>query len=241
MRKVIIIQARLASSRFPGKVLAELSGKPVIAHVIDRLRAAKNVDDLCVAIPADASDNPLAEALADIGVCVTRGHGRDVLSRYIQAAYETKAQVIVRATGDNALVDWRTVEAQIAEIENNPEVDYVTTDGYPDGVATETFRLKTLEKLDFLARNDDMRKEVTLYLKANENPFVVKHLKAEGEQRWPDLSLSINRPEDLQFIQAIYDRLYKEGELIEIGDVIGLLRDNPALMEINQAQELAAV
>jgi spore coat polysaccharide biosynthesis protein SpsF len=241
MRKVIIIQARLESSRFPNKVLADLSGKPVIAHVINRLRAVKGVDEVCVAIPADASDNPLAEVLADIGVCVTRGHSRDVLSRYIQAAYETKAQVIVRAQGDNALVDWHAIEAQLAEIENNPEVDYVTSDGYPDGVATETFRLKTLEKLDFLARNDDMRKEITLYLKANENPFVVKHLKVEGNQRWPDLSLSINRPEDLQFIQAIYDRLYKDGELIEIGDVIGLLREDPSLLEINQAQELAAV
>jgi spore coat polysaccharide biosynthesis protein SpsF len=241
MRKVIIIQARLASSRFPNKVLADLSGKPVIAHVIDRMRAVKVVDEVCVAIPADASDNPLAEYLAEQGVCVTRGHGRDVLSRYIQAAYETKAQIIVRATGDNALVDWHTVEAQLAAIDANPEVDYVTTDGFPDGVATETFRLKTLEKLDFLARNDDMRKEVTLYLKANEGPFVVKHLKADESNHWPDLSLSINRPEDLKFIQAIYDRLYKDGELIEIGDVIGLLREDPTLLEINQAQELAAV
>jgi spore coat polysaccharide biosynthesis protein SpsF len=240
MRKVIIIQARLASSRFPNKVLADLSGKPVIDHVISRLRAVNGVDEVCVAIPADASDNPLAEHLADIGACVTRGHGRDVLARFIQAAYETKAQVIVRAQGDNALVDWHTVEAQLAEIENNPEVDYVTTDGLPDGCTVETFRLKTLEKLDFLARNDDMRKEVTLYLRANENPFVVKHLKADENLRWPDISLSINRPEDLQFIQAIYDRLYKEGELIEIGDVIGLLRQDPTLLEISQAQELTA-
>src|SRR5688572_27382552 len=125
MRKVIIIQARLASSRFPNKVLADLSGKPVIAHAIDRLRAAKGIDEVCVAIPADSSDNPLAEYLADLGICVTRGHGRDVLSRYIQAAYETKAQVIVRAHGDNALVDWHSIEAQLAEIEANPEVDYV--------------------------------------------------------------------------------------------------------------------
>src|SRR5688500_10013799 len=149
MRKVIIIQARLASSRFPGKVLADLSGKPVIDHVIDRLRAVKGVDEVCVAIPADATANPLAEHLQEIGACVTRGHGRDVLSRYIQAAYETKAQVIVRATGDNALVDWHSIERQLEEIENNPETDYVTTDGFPVGVAAETFRLKTLEKLDF--------------------------------------------------------------------------------------------
>ena len=108
-------------------------------------------------------------------------------------------------------------------------------------MTVETFRLKTLEKLDFLARKDDLRKEVTLYLKTNEGPFEVHHLKADGAVRWPDISLSINRPEDLEFIQSIYDRLYKEGELIEIGDVIGLLRDDPQLLEINQAAELAAV
>nr|MDQ3023592.1 NTP transferase domain-containing protein [bacterium] len=239
MRKIIIIQARLTSSRFPGKVLAELSGKPVIAHVIDRLRAVKGIDDVCVAIPTDSSDDQLAEVVKGLGVCVTRGHGRDVLSRYIQAAYETKADAIVRATGDNALVDWHNVEQQLAVFEADPELDYVTTDGFPVGITVETFKLKTLEKLDFLARKDDLRKEVTLYIKQNEGPFVVKHLQAPEGQRWPDISLSINRPEDLTFVQAIYDRLSKEGELIEIGDVIGLLRSEPALLAISQAQELA--
>jgi spore coat polysaccharide biosynthesis protein SpsF len=241
MRKVIIVQARLASSRFPGKVLADLAGKPVIAHVIDRLRAAKGVDDLCVAIPTDSSDDQLAEVVRGLGTCVTRGHGRDVLSRYIQAAYETKADVIVRATGDNALVDWHDVERQLNALEADPELDYVTTDGYPIGGTVETFKLKTLEKLDFLARKDDLRKEVTLYVKQNEGPFVVKHLQAAEDLRWPELSLSINRPEDLQFMQTIYDRLGEKDGLIEIGDVIGLLRREPALLEINQAQELAAV
>jgi spore coat polysaccharide biosynthesis protein SpsF len=241
MRKVVIIQARLASSRFPNKVLADLSGKPVIAHAIERLRTANGVDDVCVAIPSDSSDDSLAQACGELGVCVTRGHGRDVLSRYIQAAYETKADVIVRATGDNALVDWHTLETQLEALASDPELDYVTTDGFPTGVATEAFKLKTLEKLDFLARKDDLRKEVTLYLKQNEGPFVVKHLQAPEELCWPDISLSINRPEDLRFVQAIYDRLGKDGKLIEIGDVIGLLRSEPELLEINQAYELAAV
>jgi len=241
MRKVIIIQARLASSRFPNKVLADLSGKPVIAHVIERLRAAKSADDLCVAIPTDATDDKLAEYVSGLGVCVTRGHSKDVLSRYIQAAYETDAQVIVRAMGDNALVDWHAVDAQINEIESNLELDYVTTDGYPYGVAVETFRLKTLEKLDFLARQDDLRERPTLYLKRNEGPFVVKHLQAPDAGKLTDVSLSINRPEDLQFVQSIYDKLYKEGELIEIGDVIGLLESEPELLAQVRSLELAAV
>jgi spore coat polysaccharide biosynthesis protein SpsF len=240
MRKVIILQARLASSRFPNKVLADLSGKPVIAHIIDRLRATQRADEICVAIPTEPSEDPLAEVVRSLGVCLTRGSCRDVLGRYIQAAYETDAQIIVRATADNALVDWHNVDRQLDTLTSDPELDYVITDGYPVGVTVETFTLKTLEKLDFLARTDDLREHVTLFLRKNEGPFNVKHLEAPENARLTGASLSIDRPEDLRFVQAIYDRLYKEGDLIEIGDVIGLLRSEPELLELNQAQAMTA-
>lgn len=238
MRQIIILQARLASSRFPNKVLADLTGKPVIAHIVERLRLAQRADDVCVAIPIDVSDDPLAETLQGLGACVTRGSSNDVLSRYIQAAYETDAQVIVRATADNPLVEWGEVDRQIDTLLSE-ELDYVSTDGYPRGVTVETFTLKTLEKLDFLARQRDHREHVTLHLRQSPGPFNVRHLEAPAELNHPEWSLSIDRAEDLRMINAIYERLGSSGP-VETAAAIKLLSEEPELLQLREALQAVA-
>lgn len=229
MRKIVILQARLASSRFPNKVLADLCGKPLIAHIIERLKAAKQADGLCVAIPADASEDALAAALGHYGVTITRGHANDVLGRYIQAAYQTGADVIVRATADNPLVCPQNVDRQIEELLANPDEDYVITDGLPLGVTTEAFTLKTLEKLDFLARDPNMREHVTLYLRQQKGSFNVRHLDAPEGLRFPDMRFTIDTPADYQFMQVVYERLYKPGSIVNVADAIQLVQQEPAL------------
>jgi spore coat polysaccharide biosynthesis protein SpsF len=231
MRKIVILQARLASSRFPNKVLAELCGKPLIAHIVERLKAAKQVDGICVAIPADASEDPLAAALSHYGVTITRGHANDVLGRYIQAAYQTGAEVIVRATADNPLVSPENIDRQLGEISADPSVDYLITDGYPVGVTTETFTLKTLEKLDFLARDSNMREHVTLYLRHQQGSFNVKHLKAPEALAMPDLRFSLDTPSDYDFLKAVYERLYKPGSIVDLGEAIELVKHEPSLLQ----------
>jgi spore coat polysaccharide biosynthesis protein SpsF len=232
MRSVIILQARLASSRLPRKVLADLSGKPVIAHIIERLRAARRADEVCVAIPSDHDEDPLAAALEQLPVVVVRGSAHDVLGRYIQAAYETQAEIIVRATADNTLVCPQNLDRQLELLAGDPEADYVITDGYPVGVTTEAFTLKTLEKLDYLARNANLREHVTLYLRKTPGPFGVRTLTAPPELTEPGLRLSIDTQQDLQLLRAIYERLYRPGDIVDLGAVLQLLHEDAPLRDL---------
>jgi spore coat polysaccharide biosynthesis protein SpsF len=235
MRKVIILQARLASSRFPSKVLADLCGRPTIAHIVDRLKAAGRADAVCVAIPDDRGEDPLAEALGSLGVSITRGSGPDVLGRYIQAAYETSAEIIVRATADNPLVCFHNLDRQLAEMDADPELDYIITEGLPIGITTETFKLRTLEKLDYLARHNDLREHVTLYLRQHPGPFVIKPLSASPEQARPNLRLTMDTKQDYLLMQAIYNNLYDPDRLIELDDVLRLLDRKSEVYDLSQS------
>lgn len=227
MRKVVILQARLSSSRFPRKVMADINGKPVIAHIIERLASAQQPDEICVAIPSDPHEDDLAKMLESMPVTLVRGSQHDVLGRFIQAAYQTRADIIVRATADNPLVQAQEVDRQIAEIEQDTSLDYVITEGYPIGVTIETFRLKTLEKLDYLARHAHMREHVTLYLRENPGPFGLRTLEAPKELTAPEQSLTLDTRQDYAFLTAIYERLAKPGKLIELDDVLALLKAEP--------------
>jgi spore coat polysaccharide biosynthesis protein SpsF len=239
MHKVIILQARLASSRFPRKVLAELCGEPVIAHIVRRLKAAQRADEVCVAIPSDAEENDLAAVLAGLDVTVCRGSGADVLGRYIQAAYQTKADLIVRATGDNPFVNPEDIDRQLAEFEADPELDYCITEGYPLGVTVESLRLKTLEKLDYLARAANDREHVTWYLRTHPGPFAVRKLEAPAALHHPEVSLSLDTPQDYEFVSAIYSKLYKPGGVVSLEETLALITQDEPLGQL--AKRVAAV
>ena len=231
MHKVIVVQARLASSRFPRRVLAELGGKPILAHCIERLRAANNVDEICVAIPATESENELADIVTGLGVTLVRGSEADVLGRFIQAAYQTKADVIVRVKGDDPFVSAGNIDRQIEALTSDEEVDYVCTENLPIGVSSETMRLKTLEKLDYLARHQDLRGHVTRYLRNNPGPFVIKTLEAPEELNRPLYHLSLDTDRDYQLFRAIFDELYR-GEPVAIKDIITLIDENENLRRL---------
>ena len=241
MRKVAILQARLDSSRYPGKVLADLKGRPAIAHIIDRLKSATQLDQVCVAIPAEHKEDKLAEVLATLDVSVIRGHASDVLARYIQAAYETKADIIVRATGDNPLVSPEVIDQQLSTLLAEPELDYVITEGMSVGVTTETFTLKTLEKLDFLAKHPDHREHVTLYLRRNPGPFVMRRLDPPEHLANANYRLTLDTAEDHAVLQRIYDKLYTGPGIVDLRNVFRLLEEDKELaMAARQQVSLAA-
>lgn len=233
MKKVAILQARVDSSRLPAKVLKPLVGRPVILHIIDRLKRCKTLDEVCVAIPDSPSDDVLMDVVKETGVTIARGSGHDVLSRYIAAAYQTGADVIVRATADNPLVHPASIDAQVEYIEADPSVDYVTTWGLPLGCMAETFTRKTLERLDFLAKSDILREHVTYFIYQNGHPFNIADLEPPTGLKHPELRLTLDTEEDLRLITAVYDSLHKDGEIVSLEDVVGLLQSNPALVQTN--------
>ncbi len=234
MKKVVILQARISSSRLPRRVLLELAGRPIIHHILDRLETSKEADEICVAIPDVAVDDELAEALQGRNIRLVRGPENDVLTRFTIAAYDTHADIVIRATADNPLVDIGLMDEQIRYIVTNADADYVFTKGLPLGVSTETFTRKTLDKLEYLARTPLMREHVTYYLVQNPAPFSVVHLNPPPEMAHPELRLTLDTREDMELFQAIYNEFYTAGSLVNTSEVVSYLLDRPELIKLNE-------
>ncbi|WP_408955692.1 cytidylyltransferase domain-containing protein [Natroniella sp. ANB-PHB2] len=234
-RVVAIVQARMGSSRLPGKVAKELIDKPMLAHTIDRLKAAKELDKIVLATSIKEADDKVVEIAESEGVDHYRGSEADVLSRYIGAAKEYNADIVVRITGDCPLVDPVTIDEVVSEFQSS-DLDYMRLKGYPRGFGTEVCSVDTLLKVE-QAVNDDIkdnpyREHVTLYIYRHPEKFKIGIKEASSEFN-RDYRLCVDEEDDFTLIKEIYKRLYQEGEIINIRNVIKLLDENPNLAKIN--------
>lgn len=231
---VAVIQARMGSTRLPGKVLADIEGQPMLARVVERARRARNVERTVVATTTDPADEPVVALCAARGYEFTRGHPTDVLDRYLQAARETAAQVVVRITADCPLIDPevvdRTVEAFLAAW---PEVDYASNRivrTYPIGLDVEVVRREALERAAVEAREPYHREHVTPYFYEAPGRFRVVSVEAGGD--YGRLRWTVDTPEDLAFVREVYRRF---GGRDDFGwrEVLDLLAREPDLIAIN--------
>ncbi|MCB2076177.1 MAG: glycosyltransferase family protein [Novosphingobium sp.] len=166
-RTVAILQARLSSSRLPGKVLMPLGGRPLIGFMIDRLKRASSLDALVLATSAESSDDALADAVAAMGVPVVRGPLDDVLARFMMAADATDAEVVVRLTGDCPLIDPQLVDRVVAKITSG-ECRYASNcvpATYPDGLDCEAFTVEMLRRCAAEATLPSQREHVTPWIR----------------------------------------------------------------------------
>ena len=233
MKSVIVLQARLDSSRLPRKVLLPLAGREVILHCLDKLRLSKEADEVVVAIPEAEAGGELEKLVTSEGVRAIAGPEHDVLSRFIISAYETDAQIIVRATADNPLHDPLIIDEQIRFLKANPDVEYVFHRRLPLGVSTEAFPRRTLEKLDYLARIQLHREHVTYYLVEHPEPFNIKFLEVSSQLARPHFRLTLDTEEDYKLLQAIFNELYDRVSPIPLANVIAFLDEHPELSQIN--------
>lgn len=202
-RRVAIIQARMSSSRFPGKVLAPLGGMPMILFMVQRVRAARRVDHLAVATSTDPSDDPLAALLAGHGVDCHRGSLDDVLDRYTQAARRYGAQHVVRLTGDCPLMDADLVDRGLEELARG-DADYVgnsTPPSFPDGLDVECFTMAALETAWREARRPSEREHVTPYIRNGGSGLRVRNWR--GVADFSALRWTVDHPDDLVHVQDL--------------------------------------
>jgi spore coat polysaccharide biosynthesis protein SpsF len=230
-----IVQARLTSTRLPNKVLKDISGKPMLWHLYERLKSARKIDSVILAIPDSPQDDRLADFARKLGLPCFRGSEPDVLSRYYNAAVEFNAQVIVRITADCPLIDPRVTDSVI-EAHLNTDADYTCSGaeyGFPRGLDTEVFNFETLEKTHREARQDYEREHVTPYIYHHPELFKIQSVEATGKLRRPDLRLTVDTEDDLKLIREIYKRLYRDRKIFYTEDVIDLLDKHPELTAIN--------
>lgn len=232
-RVVIIVQARMTSTRLPGKVLKEVSGKALLAHQVDRMRRAKSADDIVVATTTNDTDIPVVELCKNIGVKYYRGPEDDVLARYHDAALACKADVIVRATADCPIIDSNVIDSVVSFYKDNRDrIDLVTSHSKDFlGISAEAFSSELLREMHDNATQPFEREHVTLYSYNRPERYKVHkldYLKSGGHFRW-----TVDTPEDLQLIAKIFDALYKANNNFSVKDVLKLMKDHPDWARLN--------
>jgi spore coat polysaccharide biosynthesis protein SpsF len=243
---VAIIQARAGSTRLPGKVFKDISGKPMLWHLVNRLKYSQTINEIVIAIPDSTSNDKLASFVKELGVECFRGSEEDVLSRYYGAAMQYKGDVIVRLTSDCPLIDPRITDSVI-KAHLSSDVDYTykgPNSGFPRGLDTEVFPFQALKKTFNEATKDYEREHVTPYIYQHPELFKIDLIQATGKLKRPDLRLTVDTEEDLAFIRGLYQRLYRKGQIFYTENVIDLLDMHPELIHINaqvKQKELGAI
>lgn len=206
-RCVAFIQARMSSSRLPGKVLEPIDGVPSIVFMVQRARRARLLDDVVVVTSTDASDDPLAQALQSHGVACFRGDLHDVLERYAQAALAHHADEVVRLTGDCPLIDPAVIDAVVA-LRRSASADYasnVDPPTYPDGLDCECFSAAALRRAAAEARQAPEREHVTLWMRSE--AAGLRRANHRGLVDASHLRLTVDYPNDLSAVRQLVTAL----------------------------------
>lgn len=227
---VALIQARMSSSRLPGKVLADLGGLPMICFIAERVRQASGIDLVAVLTSDDPSDDPLAAAAEAHGVPVVRGPLNDVLTRYVVGADAFDARTILRLTGDCPLIDPALI-AQVVALHRSAGVDYasnVDPPGFADGMDTECFTRELLDRANRFAVSQPDREHVTLWMRSPVSGASRANLAAAAPAS--HLRLTVDYPDDLALIRRIVAALGIECDYF---DILRLLQRDAGLLEAN--------
>ncbi len=228
-----IIQARMGSSRLPGKVMKEILGKPVLWHLINRLRCSQLIDKIVIATTDEAEDEPILGLAQEMGIDSFAGSEEDVLDRYYQVAKKYGAEVVVRITADCPLIDPEITDRIIKHyLDNRDKLDYAHTGlSFPDGLDTEIFSFNALETAWHEATLASEREHVTPYIKKS-GKFRIDTVQCEEDlshMRWV-----VDEEKDFQLVTEILKALYKEGKIFHMKDILDFLSKRPELLELNK-------
>jgi spore coat polysaccharide biosynthesis protein SpsF len=217
MKFCAIIQARMGSTRLPGKAMADICGNPAIWHLMKQLRYASKLDQVILATTTNPLDDSLVAYARLQKWHVFRGSEDDVLDRYYKAAkrlYLTDKDIIIRITGDDILVDPGMVEQLVDLLVSNlPRVEHVSNNrirSFPYGADVEVFSFSALERAWKEAKFPNEREHVTPYIR--NHPEIFRYLDLRSPVDYSSIYLSIDSPEDLRFNQEIFKRLYETSQ-----------------------------
>jgi len=235
-KTIAIVQARMSSSRLPGKVLQEIAGQPMLVRVIERTRRARTLDQVVVATTTDSSDDPLQELCESKGYACYRGSLYDVLDRFYQAAHEFGAQAVVRLTADCPLIDPQVIDRVVAEFRESG-ADFAANRlpppwkrTYPIGLDVEVCTFQALERAWQAAVQPYEREHVMPYLYSEPGRFSVRIVDTtpdHGDLRW-----TVDTPQDLELVRKIYSYFGGRDDF-SWEDVLDLIQKQPELTQIN--------
>jgi len=238
VRTVAIIQARMGSTRLPGKVMMTLCGKSVLGHVIRRVQACCLLDDVVVATTVSHADDVIVAEAERCGAKWFRGNEQDVLDRYYRAALQYQVDVVVRVTSDCPLFDPELLEKMIKKFQSgnssHRNLDYLSNTinrTFPLGLDAEVFHFSALEKAHLDSRLGYEREHVTPYIYLHPEIFSV--YSYEGSENLCCHRWTLDTEDDFRLINAIYSELYRDNELFLTKQIINFLEQTPELKKIN--------
>lgn len=231
MKVVSIIQARMSSTRLPGKVLMPLANKPVLAHVVERVCACKTIDEVVVATSTDPTDDAIAAWCQVAAVSCYRGSLNDVLDRYYQAGLIHGADAVVRITADCPALDPTIVDEVVQGFVDGGYEFYGLAGEFPDGLDCTVFAFSALACAWREARLPSEREHVGPYIENHPELFKSGNLKkftGLSHHRW-----TLDEPRDYEFLQAVFGRLHRDDRPFLASDLLALLDKEPDLMRLN--------
>lgn len=235
MRVEAFIQARMGSTRLPGKVLKKVLGKPLLEFLIERLHDAKKIDDIVILTTNEPVDDSIVSFCEERNIACLRGSTEDVLDRYYQAAVLRKPDAIVRITADCPLIDPEIVDEVTETFSREyPKIDYASNTfnrTFPRGLDVEIFSFESLEKAFYRAIYPEEREHVTVYLYRHPELFRLKHIvhtPSLGYHRW-----TVDTAEDFTLIRLILEHLYPTHPQFRLNDILNLLFHYPQWIQLN--------
>lgn len=235
MKRVIIVQARMGSTRLPGKVLQDLGGRPMLAQQIRRLKRFREADEVMVATTEGAGDDAIAALARDLGVACFRGSEDDVLARYVGAARQAQAEVIVRVTADCPLIDPEVGDRVIRElVDHASRCDYaanVLNRTYPQGLDVEAMFWDTLLRIHRIAASPAEREHVTVLPRMRPDLFLCRSVA--DDQNNADLRWTVDEERDLELIRILYEALQIGERAVPYREILAYVRAHPELARLN--------
>ena len=241
MRIAAIIQARMSSTRLPGKTLMPLAGRPLISHVVDRISACRTIDRVVLATTVSCADDPLAAWADAQGVFCFRGSEGDVLGRYRDAARASGAEIIARVTADDPFKDPEATDEVVCRLVDNG-LDFAYNNhppSFPEGLDAEVFTLSALERAARESSDPWEREHVTQYF--YRHPQLFRQENVSREVNLSHLRWTLDTEADYRMATAVYDRLYGTGRIFLMDEILRLLRKHPEIASMNANEVRSAM
>jgi spore coat polysaccharide biosynthesis protein SpsF len=232
-RVVALVQARMGSTRLPGKVMKEIMGRPMLSFLIERLERAKTLDQIVIATTDKDAEEPIIELCQRLKVHVFRGSENDVLDRFYKAAVEFKADIIVRLTADNSLIDPQVVDHFVSVFLKDPRSVYLHNGrSYPNGTDVEVFSMKSLTQAWGSATLASEREHVTAYI--HKHPELFKMVTLELEEDCSAFRFTVDEAADFQVVTKVLESLYPSNPSFGFKDVVTFLKTHPDIYSVNK-------
>ena len=239
MKIVVVVQARLGSSRLPGKVLLPLAGKPLLQRMLERVLAAREPDEVMVATTTAPEDEPIRQLVSELGLRVASGHPTDLLDRHVGAARAAGADVMVKVPSDCPLIDPAVIDTVIACYRRAAgAVDFVTNlhpPSWPDGNDVEVVPMEVLETAWREALRPHEREHTTPFIWDQPERFRLLNVRSDlGRDLSATHRFTIDYREDYELIARVYDALWRpERPIFPLAEILALIEREPAIAALN--------